>query len=239
MKALSNRINFCHMTEEEIKPHIASLQTKYPQITLEITANLSLLSINVKGKGDIEAVIEALHALKPTHVFPSENGSIEEAIHHELIARKETLAVAESCTGGLISTMITKQVGASEYFLAGLTTYSNLAKHSVLGVSEQLLEKQGAVNELVAQEMVKGLYQVTNATWLLSVTGVAGPTGGTEEKPVGTIYSAIGYKNEEIISGQVLTKKHLPRDVNIKRTANWILGALWRKMMFNENVFND
>ncbi|MDS0475013.1 CinA family protein [Natrinema sp. 1APR25-10V2] len=106
---------------------------------------------------------------------------------------EETLAVAESCTGGLIGAAITAVPGASDYFDAGLTTYAYDAKRRHLGVSREALDEHGAVSEPVAREMAQGIRDVTDATWGVSTTGVAGPTGGDEETPVGTVYIGISY----------------------------------------------
>jgi nicotinamide-nucleotide amidase len=110
-----------------------------------------------------------------------------------LILREKGLkiATAESCTGGLIPNRITNTSGASEYFEAGLITYSNRAKTNFLAVPESVIEKKGAVSHEVAELMAKGVREATKADIGLSVTGIAGPTGGTVEKPVGTVYMCI------------------------------------------------
>ncbi|NUC71209.1 CinA family protein [Haloterrigena sp. SYSU A558-1] len=107
--------------------------------------------------------------------------------------REETLAVAESCTGGLIGAAITAVPGASDYFDSGLTTYAYDAKRRHLGVSREALDEHGAVSEPVAREMARGVRDVTDVTWGIATTGIAGPTGGTEENPVGTVYIGIAY----------------------------------------------
>ncbi|WP_440764210.1 CinA family protein [Natronorubrum sp. DTA7] len=115
------------------------------------------------------------------------------AVADALRAREETLAVAESCTGGLIGAAITAVPGASDYFDSGLTTYAYDAKRRHLGVSRESLDEHGAVSEPVAHEMARGVRDVADVTWGIATTGVAGPTGGTEEDPVGTVYIGIAY----------------------------------------------
>lgn len=108
-----------------------------------------------------------------------------------LTARGETLVTAESCTGGLVAAMCTDVPGSSRWFLEGAVTYSNAAKTRTLGVPEGLLAEHGAVSEAVARAMAEGARQRSGATWAVAVTGVAGPTGGSVDKPVGTIHFAL------------------------------------------------
>ncbi|EMA42918.1 CinA family protein [Halobiforma nitratireducens] len=104
-----------------------------------------------------------------------------------------TLAVAESCTGGLIGAALTAVPGASDYFHSGSTTYAYDAKRRRLGVSRESLDEHGAVSEPVAREMARGVRDVADVTWGIATTGIAGPTGGTEETPVGTVYVGVAY----------------------------------------------
>jgi PncC family amidohydrolase len=117
--------------------------------------------------------------------------SPEERLNRLLTRRGLTIAVAESCTGGLISSRITDVAGASAYFQAGLVTYSNKAKETLVSVPEDLLTAKGAVSAEVAARMAEGARHATGAGIGLSVTGIAGPGGGTRSKPVGTIYMGL------------------------------------------------
>jgi len=116
---------------------------------------------------------------------------LEEVIVHTLERRGEWLAVAESCTGGFLANRITNVSGASRVFGHGFITYANEAKERHLGVPAALLEAHGAVSEPVARAMAEGCLRVSGATHALAITGVAGPTGGTEDKPVGTVFIAL------------------------------------------------
>lgn len=124
-------------------------------------------------------------------VFSSDGGSLEEVVVKLLTDRKQTLAVAESCTGGFLAHRITNVPGASAVFLAGYVTYANEAKERMLGVDPRLISAHGAVSENVAQVMAEGARRNANATFALATTGIAGPGGGTEEKPVGTVFVAL------------------------------------------------
>jgi PncC family amidohydrolase len=116
-------------------------------------------------------------------------------VEHELLAaftsRKKTLALAESCTGGAIAARLTSVSGASEYFLGSIVAYSNEFKRDFLGVSEELLERHGAVSAEVVVAMVEGLLAKTRADIAASVSGIAGPNGATPGKPVGTVWVAV------------------------------------------------
>ena len=132
-----------------------------------------------------EAIVRPL--LEP-HLYAVEDEEIEGAIVRLLTERKATLALAESCTGGGIANRITNVPGASAVLLASLVTYSNAAKQEFLGVQKATLESHGAVSKEVAREMAEGARARTGADYALAVTGIAGPGGGTEEKPVGTVF---------------------------------------------------
>lgn len=116
--------------------------------------------------------------------------------------KKKTIAFAESCTGGLLSHLLTNVSGSSEVLLGDVVSYSNEMKIKVLGVSEETLNRHGAVSEECALEMVKGIYKLTNANICAAITGIAGPTGGTEEKPVGTVFIAFA------IDGKIQCKRY-------------------------------
>ena len=125
------------------------------------------------------------------HIFGVDDEKLEQNIVHLLAERKETLAVAESCTGGYLANRLTNIPGASAVFLAGLVTYSNEAKQVALGVKAGTLAAHGAVSEVTAREMAEGARNRHGATYALATTGIAGPGGGTQEKPVGTVHIAL------------------------------------------------
>ena len=121
-----------------------------------------------------------------------------------------TISTAESCTGGLLSSKLTDISGSSAYIKLNLVTYANEAKHKMLGVKEDILETKGAVSEECAFQMAKGLHDLTGADICVSTTGIAGPTGGTAEKPVGLMYSCI-YTSEKFQIYKILKPSDTPR----------------------------
>lgn len=121
---------------------------------------------------------------------------VEERVGDALRQRGATVAVAESCTGGLLGSLLTDVPGSSDYFDRSVVTYSNDAKQDLLAVSREALDAHGAVSEPVAREMARGVRDTAGTTWGIATTGIAGPSGGTPAKPVGTVYVGIAYAGE-------------------------------------------
>ena len=155
---------------------------------------LRLSAYEVEGKEvrrEIDEKFEQLRSIIPDNIAGFEGASVEELVHNLLIERGETLAVAESCTGGAIASKFTAQAGASRYFLCGVVSYSNESKSNVLGVKMSDITQFGAVSEQVAKAMAQGAKVISGANFAISTTGIAGPTGGSAEKPVGTVWIGI------------------------------------------------
>ena len=155
---------------------------------------LRLSAYEVEGKEvreEIDSLFEKVREIIPDNIAGFEEASVEELVHNILIQRGQTLAVAESCTGGVIASKFTAQAGASAYFLCGVVSYSNESKNKVLGVKMSDIAQYGAVSEQVAIAMAKGVLGVSGANFAISTTGIAGPSGGSAEKPVGTVWIGI------------------------------------------------
>lgn len=155
---------------------------------------LRLSAYEVEGRrvrNEIDALFEKLRTIIPDNIAGFEDASVEELVHNILTERGETLAVAESCTGGAIASKFTAQAGASAYFLCGVVSYSNESKSNVLGVKMFDIAQYGAVSEQVAIAMAQGVKGVSGANFAISTTGIAGPSGGSKEKPVGTVWIGI------------------------------------------------
>jgi len=134
---------------------------------------------------EAEAIVRARLG---AHIYGEEEEEIEDVLIRRLTERRQTLAVAESCTGGCIAHRLTNVPGASQVLLAGFVTYSNQSKQKLLNVSPLILVEHGAVSQAVALQMAEGAREQTGADFALSITGIAGPTGGTVAKPVGTVF---------------------------------------------------
>jgi nicotinamide-nucleotide amidase len=133
-----------------------------------------------------DALVAALETAVP--VYSTDGRTVDDIVADELRGRELTLALAESCTGGMLGARITARAGSSDYFSGGVVSYADQAKMDLLGVPPGLLAQYGAVSEEVAAAMAEGARAALGAEYALSVTGVAGPGGGTEEKPVGLVY---------------------------------------------------
>jgi len=178
----------------------------------------------------IDVEVEKLKKLIPNNIYGYDNETLAEVIGRLLKEKGKTLAVAESCTGGYISEQITAVPGCSEYYKGSVTAYSNEVKQKVLGVSENSLVDFGAVSEQVAKEMALGVQKVLGAGFSVATTGIAGPDGGTEEKPVGTVWIAVAGENKVFASKFVFGNN---RERNIIRSGQTALQLL-RRMILND-----
>ena len=157
------------------------------------------------------------------HLAIDTSEELESYIGKLLLERNATLGTAESCTGGLIASLISAVPGASRYFGGSVVSYSNEAKQKLLGVKSSSLDQFGAVSEQVVKEMANGILTSIGCTYAIAVSGIMGPAGGTPEKPVGTVWIAVGNK-EKIITKQF--KWGFDRSRNTKQTALSALNQL-------------
>ena len=188
---------------------------------------LRLSAYEVEGKEvsrEIDSQFEKLHTIIPDNIAGFEDASVEELVHHILINKGETLAVAESCTGGAIASKFTAQAGASAYFLCGVVSYSNESKCNVLGVQMSDIAQYGAVSEQVAKAMAQGAKVISGANFAVSTTGIAGPTGGSAEKPVGTVWIGIATPTK---SYAVLKNCGTDRSQIISRATAYAIAMLY------------
>ena len=184
------------MGESDIAEKIADLMRRGCNPTVGTTAKQGMISIRVHAHGAsvnearrlLDETVDEIRGRLGLLIFGQDDETLAGAVGLLLTEQKKTLATAESCTGGLIAKLITDVAGSSAYFLQGLVTYANEAKTSLVDVSEELLIRHGAVSERVAEAMALGCRQRSGADFTLSVTGIAGPGGGTDQKPVGLVY---------------------------------------------------
>lgn len=187
------------MGESAVDELIAPIYKSYRSVQTSILFNRTEIEVHLSATSPSEAeaagILEEL-TVKLTEVlgpalFATNGETMEEVVGKLLADRGETIAVAESCTGGLIGMRLTEVPGSSDYFMEGAVTYSNTAKIRTLNVPAETLEAYGAVSAETAEAMAKGMRERASTDYAIAVTGVAGPGGGSEEKPVGTVF--IGY----------------------------------------------
>lgn len=178
-----------------------------------------------KVKAQLDKAVRGIRQIAGEYIFGVDGESLEEEAGKILAAKKLTIASAESCTGGLFASRITSVPGASAYFLAGVVAYSNESKALLAGAREDTLIRHGAVSAETAAELAEGVRRAAKADIGISSTGVAGPSGGTKDKPVGLIYIGLSH------SGETETRKlqlGMDRRRNQARAANDMLVWLWR-----------
>jgi nicotinamide-nucleotide amidase len=172
-----------------------------PGIELGYCARPGEVEVRIIGHPDaIQTADAIIRDELDVSIFSDNDEALEEVVVRLLKRRNQTLATAESCTGGLIANRITNVSGASEVFLAGYVTYANSAKIDVLHIDPKLIDKHGAVSEAVARAMAEGARTRAASNYGLATTGIAGPTGGSDEKPVGTIYIALAAEESETLA---------------------------------------
>ncbi len=181
-----------HLMNESVNPRIAPY-AKLGSVNIRLTAKTSTAH---EGQELIDQTSAALSPFIDEYCYSTEGESLEKVVIDLLRKKHMTLSMAESCTGGLLSSRIVSIPGASDVYLNGFTTYSNQAKEKWLGVARDILLEYGAVSEAVAIEMSEGVKNVSATNVGIGVTGIAGPDGGTEDKPVGMVCISVSVEDE-------------------------------------------
>lgn len=193
----SQIVKICGMSESKVETIITDLIENQGNPTIATYAKTGEVHLRVTAKAEDEKIAKRL--LKPmirelknrfgSHIYTtSDDTTLEKSVVELLIANKLSISIVESCTGGMLSARLVNVAGISEVFKAGFITYSNKSKRRMLGVKKTTLDKHGAVSEQVAKEMLKGALLSSKSEVAVSITGIAGPDGGTKDKPVGTTY---------------------------------------------------
>lgn len=198
-KLLSRVYKVVGLPESEVDQRIAPIYAGYENPVTTILATPAATEVHLRARAQNEAAAEALlnelgdkiELALGDHVFSSRGESLEEVVGMYLVMKQKTVAVAESCTGGLLSERLTRIPGSSHFFLGGAICYSNELKTKLAGVPPALLDAKGAVSKPVAQALAEGIRKRTGASIGIGITGIAGPEGGSREKPVGLVYIAL------------------------------------------------
>jgi len=217
------------------------LDTLPPQISIAYLPSLGVLRLRITGKGDDPELIKTavdMAVLKIDEkiapwVYGYDGKLLEVALGEMLLERKATLGIAESCTGGAVAARVVSVPGSSAYFEGGVVAYSNKIKEQLLGVKSDTIEENGAVSDAVVKAMAQGMIEKFDVDYAIATSGIAGPTGGTPAKPVGTIWVAIASKTDVFTKKYQLTNH---RDINIGLTVNMAMNDLRRFLVKEEKV---
>jgi nicotinamide-nucleotide amidase len=234
---LSRVISSFGLPESAVGEKVAGIVAAYPAIKLGLRAKFPEIQVKLylntadeaQGQKVLSEAVDWVVAQLGPHAFSIRERTLAEEVGDLLKSRGATLALAESCTGGLIAHWLTNTAGSSDYFLLSTVTYSNQAKVKLLGVSEETMAHCGAVHEDTARQMAEGARRVAGATYGLSVTGIAGPGGGSPEKPVGTV--CLGLSDDEHCAGRKFTLSFGQRSMNKRLFAMLALDFLRRRML--------
>lgn len=199
--SLERRIyKIANMGESLVERAIGEKILAIPEIELGYCARPGEVDVRIiSNTAGLERADAIIRSALQSSIFSTGDETLEEVIVKLLTERNETLALAESCTGGLLAHRITNVPGASAVFVAGYAVYANEAKIDLLGLDAASIEQHGAVSEPIARAMAEGARARTKSTYAIATTGIAGPTGGSPEKPVGTVYVALASTNGETI----------------------------------------
>ena len=210
------------LTESVVFEQLAELEHRFPGISLGMRIRFPEIQVKLYANGSdvqqlsdrLESAVDWITVKMGNRVFSQQGDPMEKVIGLLLREKQATVALAESCTGGLIANMLTNESGSSDYFVFSAVTYSNQAKIDILDVSTETIAKHGAVHENTAREMARGVRRISGADYGLATSGIAGPTGGTKEKPVGTVciglatpHADAGYRFYFWFADRIMNKK--------------------------------
>jgi len=185
--------------ESVLYEKVQEILDDYPQINVAFLPRFTGVDIRLttSDKNTLNRLVDQISPVIQKYHFGGEGVELEDVVGRLLIKNRKTIATAESCTGGLIGDRLTNISGSSLYYKGGIVAYSNSVKEKTIGVKKETLDSAGSVSEETALEMARGIRNKLNADIGLSTTGIAGPKGGTKEKPVGLVYIAISYDRGE------------------------------------------
>ncbi|MCL2647797.1 MAG: competence/damage-inducible protein A [Phycisphaerales bacterium] len=235
----TTKINTCGLGESLVGERIKDLMTRggggSGELLVGTTAHDGIVSVRIYATGRIEETLQMTERVRQVvlerlgeFVFSEGEQTLDREVGRLLLATKQTVAAAESCTGGLLAKCLTDLAGASGYFMRGWVTYANEAKEQELGVAKRLIETHGAVSEEVVRAMAEGARTRAETDFALAITGIAGPEGGSNEKPVGTVWIALAAKD------RTLTRRYIfpgNREIIRLRAAQMALAMLRWKLL--------
>lgn len=219
------------LPESHLDARVRPLQPLHPRVTFGFRTHFPENHLKLMAEGRtreeareaLEAADAACRPLLGDHLFAVDDDTMAVVVGRQLLARRETLALAESCTGGRIADMLVDVPGVSAHFLGSAVCYANDLKERWVGVAHTTLVENGAVSQMVAAEMARGARRTAGSTWALSVTGIAGPDGGTAEKPVGTVFIGLdGADGSEVKAHRFHGDREWVRSASAYAALDWL-----------------
>lgn len=227
----SRSSHFFGLSESSVDPFLRELEAAYPDIEFGIYPSHGVLAVSAtekrhddKNGGRLRVALDKLKGHFPLNYFGANGERLEDLLQHRFIDKGWTLATAESCTGGAIASRLTKVPGASNYFAGGVVAYTNELKERVLNVPGDVIRRFGAVSEETVKAMAEGVLALSGANFAISVSGVAGPTGGSDDKPVGTVWIGIAGRGRPTAAFKI--RGFGNREMVIETAVNLALGHL-------------
>jgi nicotinamide-nucleotide amidase len=238
MKLAYKSFHIIGMTESKLDSQIAPIYTKYPNVRTTVLAGTRHISLRmyqwIKAEEDASELLELsekVQKLLGDAIFTTQGESLEEVVGRQLRESGRTLAVAESCTAGMLGMHLTRVPGSSEYFLGGVVCYGNKAKMDLCGVPQDLLLNYGAVSAEAAEALARGVRKALHSDIGVSITGIAGPGGATDEKPVGLVY--VGISDEKCTINR---KRIMPGDrESIRERSVYLALSFLRRFLLNDS----
>jgi nicotinamide-nucleotide amidase len=222
--ALAERVDrFIQMSNPTVAPYAGKGEVRLRVATKAATASAAAQIIDPIAAEIIE--------LAGDYYYGKDTDSLASVVGQLLSATQQTLAVAESCTGGMIGALLTDVPGSSAYFWGGIIAYANAVKVNMLGVDPQVIVDHGAVSALVAEQMAIGIQAKIGTDWGIGITGVAGPAGGSAEKPVGLVYIALAKPDGRVESMKYQLSTHFDRELIRQMSAHQSLDILRRRLL--------
>ncbi|MGB2696774.1 MAG: competence/damage-inducible protein A, partial [Candidatus Zixiibacteriota bacterium] len=225
VKVFQRKLRTTDMPESLIYEMIEPIINNRPEVKVAFLPGFLGVDIrlNSESQEKLEGMENNIKEVLGNSIYGEDDISLEEVVGKLLKDKGKTISVAESCTGGLIGKRFTNVSGSSEYFERGVVSYSNQAKMEILKVPQDMIEKHGAVSEQVAILMAEGIRKISRTDYGLSVTGIAGPTGGTEEKPVGLVWIGFAHENDSFAQKFLFGED---RETNRQRAAQAALNLV-------------
>jgi nicotinamide-nucleotide amidase len=201
VRLFQRQIRVTGLGESHVEQRILPIYSRYPEVITTILAAPGEIQVHLRiwtddpqhAKKTLDEIVKSFEIALSDRIYSDDGRSLEEVVAHELTLNNATIAAAESCTGGLLAQRLTSIAGSSSYFLGGVVCYSNELKTTWADVPPEMILAKGAVSAEVAVALAEGIRRRVGSTLGVGITGVAGPGGGSEEKPVGTVHVAIAY----------------------------------------------